>query len=252
MQRRLHTLTGALLVAGLLLCSAHSVAAQKKGFNGLVEHIEKNYQGKRTKIPMLGLANFIVKIIRPAGVKSFKLAVFDNQSFTSASSNSHFDSAMRGILPKEWQPLLRVSSQHGDMARTFIYAKPAGKDLQLMTVVIEPREAVVIEVRLNPNAVSRFMNDPRIMGISLAGNLRGKSSGGPWMGGSVLAGGSIPRGGSYRIDRGNSDIGRRVDPRDEAGYTLTGAQAVAPVAAPPLRPALKADTGEETNIGTSG
>ncbi len=242
MHLRLNTLTRVLLLAVTLSFAPVPVAAQKKGFDGIVEHIEKNYQGRRTRIPMLGFANFIVKIVRPAGVKSFKLAVFESQDLTKTTSS--FDGALRSLMPKEWQPLLRVSSQRGDRERTYIYAKPAGKDLQLMTVVIEPREAVVMEVRLNLDAVSRFMSDPRVMGISLAGGLRGKSSGGPWMGGTVLAGGNT-RG--VQIDRGNADIGRRVDPRDETGYSLTGISAPKTASPPAARPELKTVSVDETD-----
>ena len=47
----------------VIVSLAPSVFAQKKNFDGVVEHIEKNYNGRRTKIPMLGLANFIIRII---------------------------------------------------------------------------------------------------------------------------------------------------------------------------------------------
>ena len=40
-------------------------------------------------------------------------------------------------------------------------------------VILESREAVVMEVKLNPDAVNKFMNNPQVMGISLAGSIRG-------------------------------------------------------------------------------
>jgi VWFA-related protein len=75
------------------------------------------------------------------------------------------------------------------------------------------------------------------------------------MGGSVLAGGPIGssgRGGIV-IDRGNPDVGRRIDPRDEAGYSLNGVAAPKPRPADPAttepeRPALKAVTAEEADL----
>jgi VWFA-related protein len=243
--------SGSAVVLALLVMLTPSVVAQKKGFDGIVEHLEQNYHGKRTKIPMLGFANFVVKIIRPAGVKSFKLAVFEGQDFTGGGNS--LGPAMHTLMKKEWQPFVRVSGGRYDPSSTYIYAKASGKDLELMTVVMEPRQAVVVEVKLNPDGVARFLNDPKIMGISLAGSFSGKS-GGSLMGGSVLAGGSS---GSYRrgginIDRGNSDVGRRIDPRDEAGYSLTGVATPKPdppPAAPaPERPVLKAVTAEEADL----
>ena len=212
-------------VLALLVMLAPNVLAQKKNFDGIVEHIEKNYNGRRTKIPML-----------------------------SGYSNT-LGPAMRTLMKKEWLPLLRVNGGKYDPRSTYIYAKPSGKDLELMTVVMEPREALVVEVKLNPDAVARFINDPKIMGISLASNMRGKP-GGPWMGGGVLAGNgglSLGRSG-LNIDRGNPDIGRRIDPRDESGYTLTGVEApkptvvTTPAPAEGERPVLKAVTGEEVDL----
>ncbi len=246
MRLRYHTLRNALLLSAVCLLAAPLVVAQKKGFDGVVEHIEKNYNGKRTRIPMLRLANIIVKIVRPAGVKGFKLAMFDEQDFRMSGSSRSFDAALRQIMPKEWRPMLRVTSSSGGREQTFIYAKPAGKDLELMTVVMEPREAVVIQAKLNPDAVARFMSNPKIMGVSLAGNLRGRSSG-PWMGSTTMANARM---GPFER---NSNIGRRIDPRDEAGYSLTGVKGEAPTpaktgtAAPgePERPALKTAESEE-------
>jgi len=237
-----HTLTKLAVLSFLVLLTPTAISAQAKGFKGVVEHIEKNYHGKRTHIPFLGLANFVVKIVRPAGVKSFKLAVFEEQDFLRAPSTTTFDAAMRSLMPKEWLPLVRVSSRRGEAARTFIYAKPAGKDMQLMTVVLEPREAVVIEVRLNPDAVAKFLDNPRVMGVSLAGDLRGRSSSGLWSGSTAGTGRRVDYGGS-------SDIGRRIDPRDEAGYTLAGTSPPAPSPEAKVRPAIQNASGEEADPG---
>ena len=82
----------AILIA-LLLAPAH---AKGKGFKDVVKHIETNYRAKKTRIPMLGLANFAVKLIRPAGVKGFKLAVFEDQNFAARPEiASSFGSVMR-------------------------------------------------------------------------------------------------------------------------------------------------------------
>lgn len=233
MQFRRHPLTTVLSALLILLFSTLTVLGQEKGFKGIVQHLEKNYHGKRTRIPMLGLANFVVKIVRPAGVKSFKLAVFEDSDFIVNRGSTSFDSSMRSLMPKEWQPLIRINSKRGGTERTYIYAKPAGKDLQLMTVILEPREAVVMEVRLNPDAVARFLDNPKVMGVSIASGIRGSSSGGPFMG--TLAGNRD----------GNPGIGRRIDERDEGGYTLTAGTPAAAEKSAKVRPALQSASSEE-------
>ncbi|MCW5967402.1 MAG: VWA domain-containing protein [Blastocatellales bacterium] len=213
--RRIHARV--LILSVIIFVSPIAAYAQKKGFDGIVQHLEKTHNAKRTKIPMLGVANFFVRIIRPAGVKSFKIAVFENQNFLAVGNEAPFDVTMRNLMPKDWQPLVRVNSTVGAPARTYIYAKPSGRDLELMTVVLEAHEAAVIQVKLNPDAVARFMSDPRVMGVSLAGSMRGKS--GPDV---FSAGGSGIQIRTSSSENRNTSIGRRVD-HDNPDYSLDGA-----------------------------
>ena len=179
MTRLSHLSRNAFLFAvmiALLLAPAFNTQAKGKGFKDLVKHIEKQYGAKQTKIPMLGLANFAVKVIRPAGVKGFKLAVFEDQNFLSQSETIPFDTVMRAAYKKDWSPLVRVSSKRGGGNRVFIYAKNAGKDVHFAIVTLEEREAVVLEVRFNPDAAARFLENPKIMGISLGNSIRGNKT----------------------------------------------------------------------------
>ncbi len=161
------------VMIALMLAPAFTAHAKGKGFKDVVKHIEKNYRAKKTRIPLLGLANFAVKLIRPAGVKGFKLAVFEDQDFSPQPGAQSFDVVMRDAYNKDWQPLVQISSKRDGNTRTFIYAKTSGKDVQFALAVLEDREAVVLEVKFNPDAAARFLENPRIMGISLGNSIRG-------------------------------------------------------------------------------
>jgi len=164
----------AVLIA--LLLPSVAVTAKEQGFDAIVKHIESYYRVRRTRIPFMGVAGFAVKFVRPAGVKDFKLATFDDQDFARPINDAEFESALRSALEKGWQPLVRRRSRrdgHGE--RLYIYTKQDGKDMQLMTIVIEARQAVVVEAKINQEAMLKFIDKPEIMGISLAGNLSGKS-----------------------------------------------------------------------------
>ncbi len=168
------------LIIALLLAPSFNAQAQSGGFQArgkefkdIVKYIETQYRAKKTRIPMLGLANFAVKLIRPAGVKGFKLAVFEDQDFSTRNEIGSFDAVMRDSYRKNWQPLLRMNSKRDGSARTYIYARNNGKDVQFALVTFEEREAVVIEVKFNPDAAARFLENPKIMGISLGNSIRG-------------------------------------------------------------------------------
>ncbi|MBO0799036.1 MAG: hypothetical protein J2P31_09460, partial [Blastocatellia bacterium] len=163
------------LVAALLIAPAFNAQAKGKGFKDLVKHFETTYSARRARIPLLGLANFAVKVIRPAGVKSFKLAVFENQDFTTRAGVEPFE-AMRNAYGNDWQPLVQVMSKRDGYNHVMIYSRCAGKDVQFALLSLAEHEAVVIEVKFNPDAAVRFLDNPKIMGISLGNSIRGKGT----------------------------------------------------------------------------
>src|ERR1700749_3914853 len=62
------------LALALLFCT--NAAAKGDDFKSVVQNVRAACGGKKVRMPFLGLANFAAKFVRPAGVKSFKLAAF--------------------------------------------------------------------------------------------------------------------------------------------------------------------------------
>jgi hypothetical protein len=154
-----------LLVLTTLSFCYSTVSAKDRGFDTIVQHLKTRYKAKRKSIPFLGLAKFAVKLVRPAGVKSFDVTMFENVDNSCDMTGRELNAAMRNALSAEWQPLVSVRSRNGE--QTYVYAREAGDDIKLMVVNISRAEAVVVRVKLNPNALVKFMNDPKILGISL-------------------------------------------------------------------------------------
>jgi Ca-activated chloride channel homolog len=162
-----------LLLAALLLAPALTTMAKPKGFKAVVKHIETHYGAKRKRIPFLGVANFAVKFVHPAGVKGFKVAIFEDQDFSPRHQAAPFASVMREAYAQEWQPLLETRSlRTGVNKGAYIYAKPAGKDVQFAVTIFEPRRAYVVEVKLNPEAAMKYLGDPNLLGGALLGGFR--------------------------------------------------------------------------------
>jgi VWFA-related protein len=216
----------------LLLAPAFTAQAKGKGFKDVVKHIETNYRAKKTRIPMLGLANFAVKLIRPAGVKGFKLAVFEDQDFSARPGAAPFDVVMRESYNQDWQPLVRINSKRDGHSRTFIYVKPSGKDVQFALVTMEDREAVVLEVKFNPDAAARFLENPKIMGISLGNSIRGNP-------GSVAA--RTPRRSPNAATSGSA--GARISSGDRTIAEMDAAASTEPKP----RPTLTTAANDENN-----
>lgn len=151
----------ALLLAFVLSAPA---TARADDFDTVVKNVRAACGGKKVRIPFLGLAGFATKLVRPAGVKSFKLAIFED--LTRAGDVSGLGSAIGQSLGPEWRPLVRVRSGRG-AEQTHVYVREAGDNLKLMIVTLDGQQATVIRAKVNPEALARFARDPKILGVSL-------------------------------------------------------------------------------------
>lgn len=156
-----------LLLATLLSFSIANAHAEDRAFKAISTHLKTRYKAKRKGIPFLGLANFAVKLIRPAGVKSIKLAIFEGLDNSGNINHAELNAVIRQSLDEEWQPLVRVSSRK-DGEQVFVYARNEGEDIRLMVVSLQQTEAFIARVKVNPATLAKWMEKPEIMGISLA------------------------------------------------------------------------------------
>src|SRR5215467_1794364 len=92
------------VLAAIILLVAGAANAGNDPFAEAVKHIEQHYNARQTHVPLMGLANFVLKFWHPAGVKNVRLAVFQNQSFTSGTAGPDFDKNFRSAVGAEWQP----------------------------------------------------------------------------------------------------------------------------------------------------
>src|SRR5215213_2691177 len=140
------------------------VIVKADDFDTVVRNVRAACGGKRVRIPFLGLAGFATKLVRPAGVKSFKLAVFED--VTRAGDVSGLGDAISRSLGPEWRPLVRVRSGRG-AEQTHVYVREAGDNLKVMIVTLDGDQATVIRAKVNPEALARFAREPKVLGISL-------------------------------------------------------------------------------------
>lgn len=131
--------------------------AQARGndFAAVVRLVETHYRARRRRMPFF--ANTLMRgAARFAGVRGFRLAVFENQDFSARAGDNEFMERVRAALREEWQPIVRVSSRDGE--RTLIYARESGERLRLLIVNIEPREATIAQLEVAPQMIARWLN----------------------------------------------------------------------------------------------
>jgi hypothetical protein len=149
----------AMALAGLALPPQ---AAADDDFGRIVHHIEANYHVHRQHRWVMALAGFTVKFWHIAGVKSLKGAIFENQPFVNAASDTRFDEVVRAAMDSAWQPLVQSWDRHTG-ERTYIYAQEVSSkkasDMKVLVVSLESNEAVVIQVKVKPEKLNDFVRE---------------------------------------------------------------------------------------------
>ena len=154
-----------LILTVCLLAVAPPTRADEPEFDALANYIKQNYQAQKVKIPFFFLARLAVKLVRPAGVKSFKFVMFEQVKLANGDAAQPLNQVMREVLAPEWQPLIRVRARDGQ--QMYVYAREAGKDVKLLIASIDHEQAFVVRVKFSPQALAKWMQNPEIMGVSL-------------------------------------------------------------------------------------
>src|SRR5579864_1986563 len=162
MIRNSKTFTFALALSVAAFFGPAQNAFARDDFGKIVHHIEANYHVHRQHRWVMGLAGFTVKFWHIAGVKNFKGAIFENQPFVNAASDTRFDEVVRAAMDSGWQPLVQSWDRHTG-ERTYVYAQEVaskkGSDMKLLVVNLESNEAVVLQVKVDPEKLDEFIEE---------------------------------------------------------------------------------------------
>ncbi|MBL8204039.1 MAG: VWA domain-containing protein [Blastocatellia bacterium] len=133
-----------------------TVAAKPDPYKMMVNHLKKRYNAKQMRLPfVIGLASFGARIYTKGAVKGLKVAIFKEQNFTETIQDSGFESVFKSF-DTSWTPMIRFYSRK-QLQRTYLYAKEVGKDYQVMITSLQPDNAVVLTVKLNPIQLAKFV-----------------------------------------------------------------------------------------------
>ena len=169
----------ALVVIVLLSLAATAAQAKDdKSYSSVIKHLKSNYRAKQQGFfGMMMIARFAVKLVKPAGVKNFKVTMLRDLDFSRspAPDRPEFHTAIRGKVDEVWEPLMQYSAPR-ERQWSYAYVTREKEDVKMLIVAVQKSEAFVVQFKFSPEKLIAFMNDPKVMGISLKGNDRPNQS----------------------------------------------------------------------------
>jgi hypothetical protein len=155
-----------LLLLLAITCLAPALQAGDPSFGSFVNNLERDFNLKRTHIPMFWLAKGVVRIASPAtGVSRLDMAIFEDQDLSALLSAPDLKKRVDKMVGAGWSPFIETYERSGE--RTLMYMRERGKNVEMVILSLEPHEAVALLTRLNPQSLARAIEDPRAFALGL-------------------------------------------------------------------------------------
>ena len=152
--------TALLTIACALMMPAVSFAVDRD-FKDIVAAISDEFRTQPTRIPLFGLVNGFMFMARPAGARHIDIAIFENLDHHRRRGRD-LREVVRDAVGRGWAPFIQVRSRHGDGEElVLVYMRPEGNNCRLLVTSIEPGEATVVQLKLNAEALRRWIETPR-------------------------------------------------------------------------------------------
>jgi hypothetical protein len=162
-------IAGFICMAAILLAPL-PLAAEEATFQSIVSRLEHELGIRQERIPMMGLASFLVQVASPGGVRSVHLAIFEDISTRREEMALAFQSEVERATRGDWYPMVRVASRrNGEF--TSVFAKELGKHVKVLVAVVDEDDAVLVELKVSPAMLRHWLNNHEGMlrDISAAG-----------------------------------------------------------------------------------
>ena len=161
----------ALLVSALSQQTAHARRGVP-GYDAAVKLVETYYKTKHRGIPWaaraaVGVAKVVSSDVRRAArYANVRVAVFENRDF-SVGTAAEFNALLRQRLAPHWSQLIAVRGAEEGQVYTYV-RRDGEKRFKVLTAVIEPRDAVVVEADLNLEEFAKLIANPEEESRSLS------------------------------------------------------------------------------------
>lgn len=147
-----------------LVVMATTVVAGDNSYRRVVRDLRSEYGASEESLYGAGVMGALaVALIRPAGVSNATFTILRNLR-ASGKSERDFNQIVRSAVESRWRPLVLYSSPVQN-EWTHVYAQPDGAHIKLLVVTRSRSDAFVVEAKIDPDRLSAFVDDPRVLGV---------------------------------------------------------------------------------------
>lgn len=159
--RAIHAMSLAALVG---VAGATTVLAGDNSYRRIVNQLRSEYRATEQSLYGGGmLAGLAVAFTRPAGVSNVKFTILKNLDHGRGRARE-FNDVIRSAIESRWRRLVVLSAPMRQ-EWTHVYSQPDGRHIKLLIVNRDRSEVFVAEVRIDPDKLSAFIDNPQILGI---------------------------------------------------------------------------------------
>lgn len=131
-------------------------AASGHDFDAVVSAVERHYEVRAEKVPMMGFVNFCAWVATGGGVKGMKIAEFDHLG--NVSDSAELEKLVDDSLGGQWQRFIVDRSRNGQVS--LIYVQPSGSAMRMLITDYEHGELDVVRMEVNADRLKHWMHDP--------------------------------------------------------------------------------------------
>jgi len=111
MKNRKRLITASALLLLTFVFAAPQTFAKTSEYDKIVSHLKTKYRAKKVSLGFVWLARAAVKIIRPAGVKSFNVTLFKDLKFSRETLDVEMQDALKNSFTAHWSHVFRDRSR---------------------------------------------------------------------------------------------------------------------------------------------
>lgn len=149
----------ALFLLGSALLASTGCSAADRDFNSVVSAVEHKYSVHAQRIPMMSLVSICASLKTHGGVRSLRVAEFDN---LRGMDGKDLYPLLRSRLGGDWQPFVKEMSggNNRDGDQSVILVHPDGSSMGMMIADYDHGELDLVGMEMNGAALSKWLHDP--------------------------------------------------------------------------------------------